>query len=138
MIDNIKDQLKRDEDLSLFPYRDTRKKLTIGYGRNLDDRGISLVEAEMFLNRDLARATVDVDVKIPTARFLDDARRGVLINMAYNMGIGGLLGFRRMLAAIHKGDWKEAARELLDSDYAKQVGLRADRLSKQIESGEWV
>ena len=138
MIDNIKDQLKRDEGLRLFPYPDTKKKLTIGYGRNLTDQGISLVEAEMLLHRDLAQATVGVDMKVPNARFLDDARRGVLINMAFNMGIGGLLEFKKMLAAIEKGEWKEAARELLDSDYARQVGLRAQRLSKQIETGEWV
>ena len=133
-----KEQIKRDEGRRLFPYRDTRNKLTIGYGRNLDDRGIDPVEADMMLDRDLARATVDVDMKIPFARFLDDARRGALINMTYNMGIGGLLTFKKMLTAMNKGNWEEAAREMLDSDYAKQVGLRAQRLAEQMRKGEWV
>ena len=138
MITCAKEQLKRDEGIRLFPYRDTRNKLTIGYGRNLDDRGIDPVEAEMMLDRDLARATVDVDMKIPFARFLDDPRHGVLVNMAYNMGIGGLLTFKKMIAAMEKGDWEPAGDALMDSKYALQVGLRAERLAEQVRTGEWV
>src|SRR3990167_9230859 len=122
---SIRDCLIRDEGVRLKPYRDSVGKLTIGVGRNLDDKG-------------LTRAEADVAHRLPWSAQLDEPRRGVLVMLAFNAGIGGLLTFRKMLAAMGRGAWAEAARELLDSDYAQQVGPRAHRLAKQLESGEWV
>lgn len=133
----LREQLLRDEGCLLKPYRDSVGKLTIGVGRNLDDVGLSLAEAEYLLDNDISRATAAVLARLPWAMHLDEVRRGVLINCCFNMGIGGLLGFTKMLAAFERGDYDEAARELLASKYATQVGLRAERLATQLVTGAW-
>ena len=135
---SIRDCLIRDEGVRLKPYRDSVGKLTIGVGRNLDDKGLTRAEAEALLDNDIRDAEADVAHRLPLSAQLDEPRRGVLVMLAFNAGIGGLLTFRKMLAAMGRGAWAEAARELLDSDYAQQVGPRAHRLAKQLESGEWV
>ena len=135
----LRDALVRDEGgFRLKPYQDSVGKTTIGCGRNLTDKGISRGEAELMFDNDLRDAEVDVAHRIPWAAQLDEPRRGVLVMLAFNMGIGGLLTFRRMLAAMGKSDWPLAARELLDSEYAQQVGPRAHRLAQQLETGQWL
>lgn len=133
----LREQLMRDEGLRLWPYRDTNSRLTIGFGRNLDDTGISSIEAGMLLDHDIASATSKVLARLPWASQLDEARRGVLINMCFNMGSGRLMGFKNMLAAMQRGDWDTAARELLDSAYSRQVGARSERLAAQLRDGQW-
>jgi lysozyme len=132
----LREQLIRDEGRRLRPYRDSVGKLTIGVGRNLDDVGISPAEADFLLDNDIARATAEVRTFLPWTETLDEVRREALVNMAFNLGIGGLLGFRLMLAALRGGDYASAAAEVLESRYAQQVGPRAHRVSKQIETGE--
>ena len=133
----LREQLERDEGLRLKPYRDSVGKLTIGYGRNLDDRGITKDEAALLLAHDLADAWNDVENAFPWSRHLSEPRMGVLVNMCF-MGIGRLRGFVKMLAAMEAGDWEAAAREMLDSKYARQVGARADRLAQQVREDRWV
>lgn len=134
---SIFDQLKRDEGLRLTPYKDTVGKVTIGYGRNLDDVGISPDEAVYMLQGDVRKAVTDVNQHLPWAKDLDDARLGVLINLTFNMGIHGLMEFKNTLALIEEKDFDQAAEELLQSKWAEQTGARAHRLSIQLRSGEW-
>lgn len=134
----LRDQLIRDEGLRLKPYRDTASHLTIGVGRNLEDKGISLGEAELMLDNDIRESTAAVLARVPCALRLNEARLGALINLAFNLGIGGLLGFTKMLAAVEREDWREASQELLLSAYHGQVGIRAERLARQLELGEWM
>ena len=136
-VNDIKSMLMRDEGLRLKPYPDSVGKMTIGYGRNLDDRGVSVAEADFMLDNDITAATADVLRTIPWSMSLDEVRRSVLVNMTVNMGVGGVLGFRRMLAAAERGDWATAAKEMLDSKWATQVGPRAHRLAQSMETGEW-
>lgn len=133
----ILDQLKRDEGLRLTPYKDSVGKVTIGYGRNLDDAGISQYEADLLLQHDITNASQDLRGALPWTEGLDEARRGVLLNMAFNMGIHRLLGFKITLAMVQSGDYDKAADEMLDSKWAEQVGARAHRLAVQMRSGEW-
>ena len=130
------DQVKRDEGLRLTPYRDSVGKLTIGYGTNLDD-GISKEEAEYLLANRLHAKQIELAQRIPWVTTLAPARRAVLENMAYNMGVAGLMGFKQMLAAVQKGDFMEASRQMLSSLWAKQVGIRATRLAQQMINGEF-
>ena len=68
---------------------------------------------------------------------LDDARQFVLVDMAFNMGLAGLKGFKKMLTAVEQGDYQTAAKEMLASKWAAQVGRRAAELSKIMKKGEW-
>lgn len=131
----LKAELKRDEGCRLMPYRDTVGKLTVGVGRNLDDVGISESEADFMLMSDVGRAEGGLDSKIPWWRTLDETRQRVLLNMAFNMGIDGLLGFKNTLAAVKAGEWSKAADGMLDSKWAAQVGQRAVRLAKLMKEG---
>lgn len=131
------DQLKRDEGLRLTPYQDSVGKWTIGYGRNLSDTGISQYEAELLLQHDLINASLALKNALPWTDGLDDARRGVLVNMAFNMGIHELLEFRHMLQATQEGDYATAAMQMTQSKWAGQVGARAERLARQMETGTW-
>jgi len=133
----LREQLIRDEGVVLKPYFDSVGKLTIGVGRNLDDVGISRHEAEYLLDQDILRASEALLAHLPWINDIDSVRRAVLINMAFNMGIGGLLQFKKTLTAIKLSDWHGAARHMLDSKWAAQVGPRATRLAKQMRTGVW-
>ena len=93
------EQLERHEGLRLKPYRDTVGKLTIGYGRNLDDRGISEDEAGFMLDNDIDLVVAELE-RMPLFLSLNPVRQVVLANMAFNMGMPTLLTFRRMLGAL--------------------------------------
>lgn len=129
--------IRLHEGLRLKPYRDTGDppRQTIGYGRNLTDSGITFEEAEYLLAHDLARAEQALDDALPWARHLDAVRRAVLVDMAYNLGIGGLLKFSRTLAAIEAGDYPRAAGMMLQSKWAAQVKGRARRLAAMMATG---
>lgn len=131
----LKQQLKRDEGLRLFSYVDTVGKLTIGYGRNLADVGISSAEADYLLDNDIRKAEGELLQALPWVVNLDDARQAVLVNMAFNIGVHGLLGFRNMLSALEAGVYEEAAKEMEASRWAEQVGARAQRLIVQMRTG---
>jgi lysozyme len=128
-------ELTRDEGLRLKPYRCSAGKLTIGIGRNLDDVGISHGEAEIMLRNDIARAEADLDRDLPWWKTLDEVRRRVLVNMAFNLGIRGLLGFKNTLELVRTGRYLDAAQHMLDSKWAKQVGPRAVRLATMMRDG---
>jgi len=137
MILNLIDQLTRDEGCRLKPYRDSVGKLTIGVGRNLDDVGISQEEAAFLLHNDIRVAEAGVVKALPWTVNLDPIRKAVLVNMAFNMGIWKLLGFKHTLELIQAGEYEQASDEMLNSHWAEQVGSRAARLSVQMRTGEW-
>lgn len=148
-------ELVRDEGLRLKPYRCTAGKLTVGVGRNLDDVGISTVEADAMgitaagcgsrgvtyeqamalLDSDIARVERDLDRRLPWWRGLDPVRQRVLVNMGFNLGITRLLGFRNTLRFVELGDYAHAASNMLQSLWARQVGARAVRLADMMETG---
>jgi lysozyme len=136
-IDHIKQQLLRHEGLRNRPYHDTAvpPRLTIGVGRNLDDVGVFADEIELMLTNDINRAIKDLTSHIEWWNSLDEARRGILVNMTFNMGISGLLKFQKMLAALQSGDYQKAADEMTDSAWYKQVGVRALELVNQMRTG---
>lgn len=127
--------LRRDEGIRLKPYRCTAGRLSIGVGRNLDDVGISPAEAETLLANDIARAAAGLDGALPWWRDLSAGRRRALVNMAFNLGLPGLLNFRGMLGALRAGDFGRAADEALDSLWARQVGARAGRVAALLREG---
>ncbi len=134
--DPLKGELIVDEGLRLKPYRCPAGKLTIGIGRNLDDRGITEAEAMVLLDNDIAIVEAELDHALPWWRTLPDAPARALANMAFNMGVPRLLGFRRMLEALRHGDYTTAAEEAQNSRWATQVGPRAQRVGRRLLSLE--
>ena len=130
----LKEQLVRHEGLRLKPYRDTVGVLTIGVGRNLDDVGIREDEAMVLLDHDILGVLDDLDREFPWWRHLSETRQLVLADMCFNLGIGRLKGFRKALQAMQEGRWADAAREMLDSRWAAQVGSRAVNLAEMMEA----
>ena len=152
----LENELARDEGERLKAYRCTAGKRTIGIGRNLDDVGISAAECEalgitlksciargitqaqsraLFAN-DIAGCERDLDRRLPWWRGLVPVRQRVLLNMCFNLGITRLLGFRNTLAMMKAGDFAGAARGMLASLWARQVGDRATRLATMMRSGK--
>jgi lysozyme len=129
-------QITLHEGVRLKPYRCTAGKLTIGIGRNIEDRGITMAEAELLLRNDLADVRNGLANALPWIATLDDVRQRVLIDMAFNLGIGGLLQFERTLAAVRAGEYQRAAAMMLQSRWASQVGERAKRLARMMETGQ--
>lgn len=128
-------ELTADEGLRLKPYECTAGKLTIGIGRNIEDKGISKKEAEYLLNNDIDEVISQLDAKLPWWRNMTDARQRVLCNMCFNLGISGLLYFKNTLASMQARKYDDAAKGMLSSLWAKQVGARAQRLAKMMREG---
>lgn len=129
--------LKLHEGVRLKPYTDTVGKLTIGCGRNLDDKGITEEEADYLLSNDISAAWLSLVSRLEFFSRLDTVRQAVLLDMAVNLGVDGLLKFRKTLGLVEGARYAEAAVEMLDSQWARQVGTRAERLSRMMRSGEW-
>jgi len=132
----LKAQLRRHEGLRFKPYKDTVGKLTIGVGRNLDDKGISEQEADFLLENDIQDACIDAST-LPGFDSAGSVRQCVLVNMVFNMGIYRVRKFSRMLAAVALQNWHEAAEQMLSSLWADQVGDRAKELAEQMRTGQW-
>lgn len=134
---DITQQLIRDEGVRLKPYLDTVGKTTIGIGRNLTDIGISDREARFLLANDIQHVENALSQAFPWTDALDGIRRSALVNMSFNLGIGGLSGFKNMLSHLQAGEYDSAAEAMTDSKWAEQVGARAQRLALQIRTGQW-
>lgn len=148
-------ELIRDEGEKLKAYLDTRKKWTIGIGHNLTDcgtapltrtlldvlsNGINQTECDQLFACDIERTEKDLDARLQWWRALDPVRQRVLLNMCFNMGIGnaqhGLLSFARTLETIHQGEYSQAAIIMLKSEWATEVGIRAQRLADMMRDGK--
>jgi lysozyme len=133
-------QLRRDEGEVLTVYKDTLGFDTIGVGRLIDKRkggGITAEESAYLLNNDIKRKTAEVIKALPWAEHLDPVCFGVIVNMAFQLGINGLLGFKNTLSLIQGGNYAKAADNMIASKWHDQTPARCERLAKQIRLGEW-
>lgn len=148
-------RLMVNEGCVLKSYKDTVGKLTIGIGRNLDDNPLSQEElcyighncrtkfisndqAAYLCRNDLKKVRADLDRDLPWWRDLCPDRQFVMIDLCFNMGIGTLKTFKRTLDSIATGYYEQAAKQLLQSKYAKQVGARADRNAYALRTGVYL
>lgn len=141
MIEQLTAQLRRDEGEVLHAYQDNLGYWTIGVGRLIDSRkggSISSEESANMLANDIKAKMAELDQRLPWWRDLDDARQGALLNMAFQLGVDGLLGFHNSLALIRSGQWTDAAINLAQSAWHSQTPERAGRVIKQIKEGVWV
>ena len=135
--EKVSEKIKKFEGFRSFPYLDTTGNVTVGYGHNLSTNGIGHDIALILLKQDIEFAEEMVREKIPFYNKLDEARQFVLIDMCFNMGFYKLKSFKKMLAALQVGDYKTAAKEMLDSVWAVQVKSRAKKLAQIMETGEY-
>ena len=159
----LEDQLILHEGLKLKVYRCPAGYWTVGVGRNLEakslsrgeqqyilgcdgltpqqvinllkERGITKEEALVLLAHDIEDCERDLR-QFEWFDRLDPVRKKVVIDMRFNLGPGGFRGFKKMIAALARGDYKAAAAEMVDSKWYREVGNRSKRLVRMMETGE--
>ena len=135
-LDYLLDMIKQHEGLRLKPYKCTADKLTIGYGRNLEDRGITQKEADVLLINDIYLCYEELEC-FGWFPDLDHVRQMAIVDLCFNMGLPTLLTFRNALGAMAEGLYEKAAEEFLDSKWAGQVGEnRSGKIAAMIRTGE--
>ena len=141
MMEKLTAQLRRDEGIKATAYQDHLGYWTIGVGRLIDSRkpgaGLRPDEIDYLLRNDINDRVQALKNALPCFGLLDEARQGALLNMAFQLGTAGLLGFKSTLALIAAGKYAEAAEQMLKSKWATQTPERAKRLAEQMKTGEW-
>lgn len=125
-------ELRRDEGVINYAYQDSLGYWTIGVGHLIDKRKggkMPDVIIDMLLRYDIDEKIAELNEKLPWWGFLDEPSQRVIVNMAFNLGVEGLLKFGKFMDALKDGDRNRAASEMLDSKWAEQVGARATRLA---------
>ena len=141
-------ELKVFEGLRMQPYNDSEGYATIGYGHLIAKRpvqesdlkdwaGFDKEDAEALLLKDALEAEAEVASALSFYGTLNDARKSVLVNMRFQMGLQGLLGFKNTLRYIEQGNYTQAAANMRRSLWYKQTPSRAERLAKRMENGTW-
>lgn len=137
---DIEQQLRREEGEVLYAYQDHLGYWTIGVGILIDKRkggGLRQEESDFILRNRIKLKRAEVYKALPWVEKLNEPRQAVLIEMAFQMGLDGLLGFKNTLAMIKAGDYEGGGRGMLNSLWAKQTPARAKRMSEQMITGEW-
>ncbi|HEF4743289.1 TPA: glycoside hydrolase family protein [Burkholderia multivorans] len=142
-LDLMEAELRRDEGVRYTRYLDTRGIPTTGVGHNLNASPLpdgwtfplNDTQVNSLLSHDLAVTFAGLDLHLPWWRKLDEVRQRVIANMAFNMGVDKLLGFKNTLAAVQRGAYALAAAGMKASRWYTQVGQRAVRLRMAMETG---
>lgn len=129
-------QLVAHEGERLRPYLDVTGHVSIGVGRNLTDKGISQTESRILLDNDIGDCIRELCATFQWFPDLDGPRQRVLVDMCFNLGIDGLQEFKKFLGYVANQQYASAAREMLNSKWAAQVGARAQRLAALMLSGQ--
>lgn len=135
MTSNGIDMLKRHEGLRLKVYKDSVGILTIGYGRNLEGKGISAAEAGVLLVHDMLDTEIFLRGLFSSWESMSPNRQDALIDMCFNLGNAGFSKFKETIAFIKNEQWEEASMAMLKSRWAEQVGNRANEIAELVESG---
>jgi len=131
----LKALLTSHESYKQFPYTDSTGHLTVGIGRNLSTRGISTTEAFQLLDDDILYFSSKLSHYLACFSDLNESRQIAMIDMCFNLGIQGFLGFSQMIEALNAHDYERAASEMLQSKWADQVGERATCLANIVRTG---
>jgi lysozyme len=132
--------LSQHEGRVAHAYQDSLGYWTIGVGHLIDKRkGGKLPDEiiDMLLDYDMRAHWLELLKALPWIERLDDVRQGVLLDMAFNLGVDGLLAFKSTLRLVERGEYKLASKAMLVSLWARQVKSRAKRLSTMMETGQW-
>jgi lysozyme len=135
--DFLKKLLILDEGKRQFPYFDSLGILTAGVGRNLKAVGLRDTEIDLMLTNDIMEAVTTCKRLFPNFELLDEVRKTALLDMAFNLGYTRMSGFANTIGFINRGDFTQAASNMLVSRWATQVGKRANRLAEMMHSGKY-
>ena len=130
----LKQRIRDHEGFRLEPYKDSEGILTVGYGRNLESVPFTRAEVELMFDTDFRRAVQGVE-NFTFVEHLNEARKGVVVEMVFQMGATGVGKFRRFRGACMRHDWETAAIEMMDSKWATQTPARAKKLALIFERG---
>lgn len=137
-LQQMKDDLVSDEGYRAFVYEDSEGYQTIGVGFLVDHRrgtGLSMEECMLILDQRIQAIYKQLNTMLPWFHMLSDGRQRAVVNMAYQLGVNGLLQFKDMLAALRIGDYAKAEQEALNSKWAKQTPMRAKRIASMLRTG---
>lgn len=132
----IRERLKAHEGCVLHAYEDTEGYLTIGYGRLIDERrggGISQSEADQLLTHDIIDVTAQLSARKPVFRSLPEPVQEALVEMAFQMGVTGVMKFHDMWASLEAEDYAGAHDAALDSDWADETPQRAREVADRLD-----
>ncbi len=130
--DRLKKQLVVHEGLELKPYKCTANKTTIGVGRNIEEVGISEDEAMYLLKNDIKNVVAQCQATFSWFDGLTDIRKEAIVNLVFNMGLSTFCKFKNTISYLEQGLYELAGTELLDSNYARQVGQRSVDVANMI------
>lgn len=139
-VNSIASMLRREEDDVPYVYPDSKGYWTIGVGILVDKRkggGLRPEESEFILQNRIRICSEEIAKALPWFAKLNDARKAVLVGMAFQMGVDGLLAFKNTLKYIESGQYAAGAAGMLRSLWAEQTPARAKRMARQMETGEW-
>ena len=146
-LNHLVNSIKESEGCNLKVYKCPKGVNTIGYGRNLEDRGITQEEANYLLRNDIKLIKEELEKELYFFNDIDEVRKEVLVEMAYNMGVPNLLNFENTLAYLYAGEYEEASIEMLDSKWHRDFisyapntpieNLRSSRLAKIMKEGKY-
>lgn len=142
MMETLRERIKRHEGLVLKPKYDAKGKYEIGYGHDIDAAtaaamadGCTQEQADAWLDQDIGAATDGVIGAMPWIQDIDEVRFGIVVEMAYELGVHGLLGFHHLLKAIQARDWAAAEAEMLTSAWHTQAQARCEELADLMLTG---
>lgn len=136
LLQRAKQIIIKHEDFKTFPYKDTVGHISIGVGYDLTARGLPMSYLNQLCEEDI-QYHYDELSKYLWFQILNEPRKMIIIDMAYNLGQKGLLGFTEMIKALSKKDYETAAKEILNSKWATQVGNRAQEAHDVILNGDF-
>lgn len=144
------EMLERHEGLRLKPYKCTANKHTVFIGRNYEDNPFTTDELTLILSKgctkevayeicsnDVRRIKKELVKRLDFFSTLDEVRQAALIDMAFQMGVGGLLGFKKMIEASRQKDWLMACLHAKDSMWGRTFINRSTEILKMLETGQW-
>jgi lysozyme len=134
---NLRELLKFEEGFRAHPYKCTEGRVTLGYGRNLEARGVSEFEAALMLSEDMAHFRKEATAAFAWFNLIDVVRQDVITAMCFQLGTKGVAQFKNMIAAVRVHDYEKAAKEMLNSAWYRQTPGRAKRMAEMMRTGKY-
>jgi lysozyme len=140
-LEQVEQLLLEEENEVLHVYPDHLGFLTLGVGRLVDPRkggGITVEESRYLLRNDTRKRLALLAEHFPWFTGIDSVRQQVILCMAFQLGVEGIAGFKRMVAALRIRDYNTASLEMLDSDWHTDTPRRCERMAKIMRTGVWL